>query len=283
MGGNLPHSRPNCPHLHHLILNEVIARFGCPYDIHSDQGRNYESHLFRELCRLLEVRKTRTSVCNPRCNGQAERFNRTLMRMVKAYLKGGKTEWDQNLGCLAAAYRATPNETTGLSPNLLMLGREVRLPAEIMFGSGTGVAGDSVTSYGEYVDQLRERMQRAHEVARDHLQHRACRLDQSADARPPLHRYEVGDLAWYLTEMGQMALAPKLRVPYLGPVLILRQVTPFNYLIQLDDTGKQRLVRYDKLKPYEGSDSLPWAKQALRKARHQVGGPTNPAATESSK
>ena len=33
-----------------LIPNQVIARFGCTYDIHSDQGRNYESYIFQELC-----------------------------------------------------------------------------------------------------------------------------------------------------------------------------------------------------------------------------------------
>ena len=71
-----------------VILNEVIARFGCPYEIHSDQGRNFESQIFAELCRLLEVRKTRTSPGNPKCNGQTERFNKTLIRLIKAYLKG---------------------------------------------------------------------------------------------------------------------------------------------------------------------------------------------------
>ena len=101
------------------ILNEVIGRFGCPYDIHSVQGRNYESHIFAELCHLLEIRKTQTTPGNPRCNGQVERFNRTLVRMIKAYLKGQQREWDRNLVCLAAAYRATPHESTGMTPNLL--------------------------------------------------------------------------------------------------------------------------------------------------------------------
>ena len=55
-----------------VILNEVIARFGCPLNLHSDQGKNYESRVFAELCQLLEIRKTRTSPGNPRCNGQAE-------------------------------------------------------------------------------------------------------------------------------------------------------------------------------------------------------------------
>ena len=109
------------------------------------------------------------------------------MRMIKAYLRGEQAEWDKNLGCLAAAYRATPNEGTGLSPNMLMLGREVRVPAEVMSGSATGEAGECITTYGEYVDHLREGMQRAHEVAR-HLQQRVSRQAQDADARQPLHR-----------------------------------------------------------------------------------------------
>ena len=71
-----------------VILTEVNARFGCPLSLHSDQGKNYKSKIFAELCKLLEIHKTRTSPGNPRCNGQAECFNRTLLKMIKAYLKG---------------------------------------------------------------------------------------------------------------------------------------------------------------------------------------------------
>ena len=77
-----------------VILNEVIARFGCPYEIHSDQCRNFESQIFAELCRLLEIRKTCTSPGNPKYSGHMERFNKTLIQMIKAYLKGQDREWD---------------------------------------------------------------------------------------------------------------------------------------------------------------------------------------------
>lgn len=70
------------------ILKQVVCQFGCPLSIHTDQGRNFESDIFKELCRLLEVKKTRTTARNPKCNGQVERFNRILLRMIKAYLKG---------------------------------------------------------------------------------------------------------------------------------------------------------------------------------------------------
>ena len=79
--------------------------FGCPLDIHNDQ----------ELCQLLEICKTVSSAINPRCNGKVERFSKTLVRMIRAYLKG-----QLHLGCLAAAYRATPQESTGIAPNILI-------------------------------------------------------------------------------------------------------------------------------------------------------------------
>lgn len=115
-----------------ILLNEVIGRYGCPESIHSDQGRNYESNIFHELCELLEIRKTRTTPRHPQCNGKTERFNRTLIKMIKSYIKEDRTEWDLYLGCLGAAYRSSVHESTGVSPNLLMLGREVRIPSEVI-------------------------------------------------------------------------------------------------------------------------------------------------------
>ena len=127
---------------------------------------------------LFSLREPR----NPKCNGKVERFNKTLVRMIRAYLKGEQREWDRNLGCLAAAYRATPHEAIGLTPNLLMLGREARLPAEVMFGS-TCQEGE-IASYGEYVDGLKKKMQHAHDVARNNLQKSAVKQSEHYDGKP---------------------------------------------------------------------------------------------------
>ena len=76
--------------------------------------------------------------------------------MIKAYLKGEQNEWDRNLGCLAGAYRATVHDSTGMTPNLLMLGREVRLPSEIMYRDHKVDDVDN-TTYGDYVNQSEKR------------------------------------------------------------------------------------------------------------------------------
>lgn len=63
--------------------------------------------LFQEFCKILEIKKTRTTPRNSRSNGLVERFNRTLISMIKSYIKGKQTDWDNNWGCLVLAYRST--------------------------------------------------------------------------------------------------------------------------------------------------------------------------------
>ena len=247
------------------ILNEYISRWGCPLSIHSDQGRTYESKVFKELCRMLEISKTRTSVRNPKGNGQSERFNRTLLRMIKAYLCDEQEEWDLHLGCLAGAYRATPHEATKMTPNLMTMGREVRLPAELVFGSSSTPQGDDITSYGDYVDLLRSRMQHAHEVARKYLGMSAKRSKDNYDTKVAVNRFEKGDYVWCLNEARKVGVAPKLQHTYHGPFLVLEKVNDANFVIQMDKDGKKVLLHHDKLKPYEGENPPKWLARSRKK------------------
>ena len=241
-----------------VILNEVWA----PLSIHSDLGSNYESQIFQELCRLMEVRKTRTSVRNPKGNGQAEKFNKTLVRMIKAYLKGEQEEWDLNLGCLAAAFRATPSSSSGFTPNMLMLGREVRIPAELRSGRACDSEDQSVNSYGEYVNWLRDRLLAAHDIAREHLENAAKRHKYAYDTKLEHLRYEQGECAWYLHEKRVPGVSQKLQPKYMLCVL-LKKLSDVTYLIRLEEGGN-RVVHHDKLKKYEGLKRPKWMDRAIR-------------------
>jgi hypothetical protein len=187
--------------------------------------------------------------------------------MIKAYLKGQQRNWDLNLGCLAAAYRASPHEGTGMTPNLLMLGREVRLPAEIMFGSMTSCLGEEVSTYGDYVEMLKERMQHAHDIAREHLKKSAERQESHCDAQISLNKYKPGDYVWYATARSQLEVTPKLRIAFEGPFLVTRKLSDLDYCIQLNASGSQKIVHHNALEPYRGDQILKWAKAALMNAK----------------
>ena len=161
------------------LLNGMISQFGCPLEILTDQGRNYERELFKELCKLLEIRKIRTSPRNPRCNGQVERYNNTLARMMRVYIKNDQTNWDLHLACLTSAYRSTPHESTKFTPNMIVLGREVRLPGTLDMPHSS----EPSTSYGEYVTGLRQQLSHIHVIIRRHTEHERKRHKDIYDTR----------------------------------------------------------------------------------------------------
>lgn len=238
---------------------DFISRYGCSYDLHSDQGSNFLSKIFKELCQLFEIRKTRTSPYNPRGNGQVERFNRTLISMVKAFLKGEDKDWDKYLCCLAGAYRATVHESTGFTPNMLMFGREVRFPIQIMFGQPEP---DQYLSYGDYVDVLKDHLEKAHDLARDNLGSKAKRQKDSYDGKCVFHTHLPGDLVWYACSHSQLTTAPKLRLPYIGPVVVTKKINDLNYEIQLSsDKSNRKIVHHNKIFPYLGTNIPTWIKK----------------------
>ena len=71
-----------------------------------------------------------------------------------------------------AAYRATPHHSTGISPNLMMQGREADLPVDLMFGSQIP---DQVTCHSEYVEWVRDALQSSYDTARNVLRRAAQR------------------------------------------------------------------------------------------------------------
>ncbi|KAL3889766.1 hypothetical protein ACJMK2_002094 [Sinanodonta woodiana] len=64
------------------IVDCFVSRFGTPLQLHSDQGTNFQSKIFQELCDLLHIKKTRTTSMHPQANGTVERLNRTLTAMM---------------------------------------------------------------------------------------------------------------------------------------------------------------------------------------------------------
>ena len=79
------------------LVNDFICCFGVPRELHSDQGRNFESKVFAEICKLLDIEKTRTTPLHPQSDGQVERFNRTVVKMLRGKIREDQKDWDLQL------------------------------------------------------------------------------------------------------------------------------------------------------------------------------------------
>eukprot|EP00731_Ephydatia_muelleri_P005783 Em0003g31a len=78
-----------------------VCRFGAPDALHTDQGRNFESVLLKEVCQLLGVCKTRTTPYHPQPDGFVERFNRTLLNLLSIALRSDERNWDYSHASLS--------------------------------------------------------------------------------------------------------------------------------------------------------------------------------------
>ena len=108
--------------------------YGRPEKILTDQGKNFESWLVRELCELAGVQKLRTTPYHPETNGQCEYFKQTLINMIGTLPTHAKKNWQEWVSTLVSAYNSTVSNAIGFSPYSLIYGCHLQLPIDIDFG-----------------------------------------------------------------------------------------------------------------------------------------------------
>jgi len=177
-----------------VLVEQIICRFGAPVDGISDLGREVDGAVMREICRLLDVHKWRTSSYYPAGNGVLERFHCTLNSIIGRTISASQQEWDLLLPYVMAAYRASRREATGYSHNYLVMGREVRAPVDLVYGAPTI---PHPISFDSYADELVHHLQTAHHIVREELKTAATRYKRQCDTRVKPRRFPVVSWAWY--------------------------------------------------------------------------------------
>ena len=167
-----------------ILWDNFICHYGFPEQFISDQGRNFESDLIQELCKIAGVKKLHTTPYHPQSNGQCERFNSTLCNMLGTLSDEEKSDWKSHLGCMTHAYNCTKHASTTYSPYYLMFGRHPRLPIDVAFG----------LHKPRYIQKLRRRLNYAHKKASKYPSEQAQKYKTSYDKSVKGPQLQVNDL-----------------------------------------------------------------------------------------
>jgi transposase InsO family protein len=76
-----------------FVLN-VVLKFGAPAQILTDQGSNFLSDLFKNMCKMLRIRKIQTTAFHPESNSGLERSHRVLAEYLRHYVREDQTNRD---------------------------------------------------------------------------------------------------------------------------------------------------------------------------------------------
>ena len=228
-----------------IIVEEVIARFGVPQVIHSDQGKQYESRLFQEMCKVLHITKTRTTAYHPQSDGMVERFNGTLETMLSAYVQENHRDWDKHLPYVMMAYRASEHETTGFSPNMLMLGRETSTPLDLIYEMPSSIK--QIPS-NMWVWELKERLEIAHSMVRKHSENAILRQKTYHDHKMSWQQFKPTDLVYVYFPQKKVGCTPKFTSFWRGPFQITRKLSEVLYEVNCGRDGQRQIIHCDRLR-----------------------------------
>ncbi|GFW87605.1 retrovirus-related Pol polyprotein from transposon 412 [Trichonephila clavipes] len=175
-----------------VLVQHWISRFGDPLQLHSDQGRNFDSAVCKILCEILTIDKTRTTALHPQSDGMVERFNRTILNSISLLVSSNQQDWDKKLPFFLLAYRRAVYEQTGYSLYQMLFGRDLRLPADLLFSRPP----DAPLVPEEYIQKLPARMEEMHHLSRERIGTTSEKMNTRYDAKETGHDFYEGDKVW---------------------------------------------------------------------------------------
>ena len=224
---------------------DFVSRHGCPAEVLTDQGRNFESRLMKKILKDLGLDKLRTTAYHPQTNTAVERFNDTLNNMLKVFENGNCDTWDLLLPQIVFAYRTAYHSTIKMSPFEALYGRKPILPGRLLLGPESFPEPSHVFNSPEVLliwRQCRENIQKARQ-----RQNQAKAEAQGTQAKA----INSGDQV-----LLRNYAASKLQKTYKGKWQAKFEAYPKAWVIQNVDTGETRTVSVDHIKLWKTKEEL---------------------------
>ena len=151
--------------------------------------------------------------------------------------------------CLLA-YRSSVQVTTSFTPHLMMMGREMVLPIDVVYGQ------DQESDGFEVLKSIQCDTAKAYDYARERMKLQQARQKRFYDSKCRKKLIRVGQMVMVLVPPASQEhqhRKAKLRMRWNGPFQVIRVIGP---LVEVD-TGRKRkgiglLVHKDRLKLFKG-------------------------------
>ena len=166
-----------------------------------------------------------------------------------------RDDWDEQIAYALMAYRSSVQQSTGETPNTMMLGRKIELTLDVIMEK---VPGEEIAET-VYVEALRERMKAAWDRAQQALKLSARRQNKYHDRNAQLLTYKKGEVVWYFISARKKGVSKK-QAKWDGSYKILDKLSDVTYRIRKGKQAKPKVVQFDKIKPFKGKLPVGWSR-----------------------
>ena len=195
-----------------FVLTEVIARHGIPEEIVSDNGAIFNSTLFKSFMKDVGARSSYTCYYHPSANGKDERFNGSLMKILRNFVDHNQLDWDRKLIWALKVYNESPHEAIGASPYRLLYGVEPRTPLDQHRASAP--CEEQAATHTEIREEALRRMDASN-----------ARTKQNYDRNRQEATFAIGDLVYFKRHSVPSGTSRKLADKWRGPAVVVAFVT----------------------------------------------------------
>lgn len=207
------------------VVENWIARYGCPEVITTDQGRQFESRLFEELLKFTGCERIRTTAFHPAANGMIERWHRDLKAALMC--QGENPDWPNVLPMVLLGLRTRVRSDIGVSPAEYLYGTTLRIPGAFYLDDGVE-PDDSV-----FLRELKSFMSEVQPAKVDHK-----------SARKPFVYREMSRCTHVFVQTNPNR--PPLHRPYSGPHRILERA-PDGKTVTVDMNGREKTISIERV------------------------------------
>jgi len=210
------------PGIAQLYMDHMFRWFGLPVKIISDRDPQFTSHFGKALAKRLGIQQNLSTAFHPQTDGLSERKNQWVEQYLHLVMSAAPKDWTQWLALAMAVHNNHKNSTTGLSPNQIILGYDLKLNPVI-----------TIPSINETTEERIRLMEERQAQA-------TAALNQIAEkSGTPLAQYNTGDQVWLEGKNLRLPYqATKLVPKRYGPFKIIKEISPVAYQLALPLTWK---------------------------------------------
>jgi transposase InsO family protein len=226
------------------LVDHVFLKWSLPFEVLSDQGKEFEAELHAALLQSLGVNKIRTSSYRPQTDGVCEAWHKVLNTLLAKVISETQRDWSAYVGYVTFCYNATPHSSTGFAPHFIMTGQQPRWNIDFFLGNTEGAQ----QTVPQYTADVLDRLNRAYELTREHLQQTAQSMSTWYNNRSRVVSFAVGDRVRVYSPRRFKGRSVKWQSFYREVGQVERRLNDVSYVVKCPGWKQAKVVHVDKLK-----------------------------------